>query len=954
MTQAAPKPWAQTVLLHPDVLSEDFSEDIFALDLGPLADGSGSVPKVYREPERFFRASFVTSGQRILLKDVLSRLSGGQGARVLKLMTPFGGGKSHTLATVFHAATSRAALNTIPEGKELPDCPKANVAVFDGQFFDAVAGKELPGSQGWRALTLWGWIAWKLKGEAGYNLVREHDQTRVAPGGDTILTLLGDDPNLILLDEVLHYLISAGGVKAEQTTLRDETITFIQKLTVAVSNTKRTAMVFSLQSSKRESLDYVNLLQTIDHMAARKDQRREPVVDDEVLKVIQRRLIAQRPEENQTAPTAQAFQDVLARMRRAYATSESQAQEADEEANALYQRIQSAYPFHPALIDLMRERWAAIPDFQRTRGALRFLASCLRAAQKESSPRFLLGPGDIPMHDHEVRMAFFKEVGQQEDFKAVLEHDLIGANARVKKIDDRRERESATEVGKRSATRLATAILMYSFGGLKRGGDDDDYLPPGVTEFDLLAACVGPNLDSTTIQACLKELKDQCLYLHFDGTRYCFKKDPNVTLLVEQEADIVGRSNTRVDDKIKEMLEERLAGHREAIIWPKSSMDIPDKEPRFLIGYLPLDVAFKPKSEKEEISREFFEKHGDNHRKYRNGIALAMPSREQVPGLRRAIRYLTAVEQVEKRAKDHNLTDSQKSQLKERRRTEEAAVESAFLKLYPDVWLPRIEGGKMVCEIVAAGGRPLRSTLNDKKRAMIHERAMETLTEIQRKVFDKLNPAKIASSFNLGSGDNPVSGVRVADVVDGFFSFPGFTRLFSDKVIGRSVAKGVMDCVFGYYTGSPPSMGEDGTYQVNEAAVVFGKQVPEDEIDLEAGFLMLPEARPRPVAPAVPPDQPAPEPTVPPTPGQGPGPLPPDGTPPDVPPGQGARKRVSIHFAANRDKLFESWQAIANLADMAGTVSISIEANSEDGFDENKLRNAVLEPLEEADLIEVE
>jgi len=25
----------------------------------------------------------------------------------------------------------------------------------------------------------------------------------------------------------------------------------------------------------------------------------------------------------------------------------------------------------------MRERWAAIPDFQRTRGALRFLAACL-------------------------------------------------------------------------------------------------------------------------------------------------------------------------------------------------------------------------------------------------------------------------------------------------------------------------------------------------------------------------------------------------------------------------------------------------------------------------------------------------------------------------------------------------------------------------------------------------
>ena len=40
------KPWLENVQLHPDVLSETFSEDIFALDLGPLADcwpGCGPV-----------------------------------------------------------------------------------------------------------------------------------------------------------------------------------------------------------------------------------------------------------------------------------------------------------------------------------------------------------------------------------------------------------------------------------------------------------------------------------------------------------------------------------------------------------------------------------------------------------------------------------------------------------------------------------------------------------------------------------------------------------------------------------------------------------------------------------------------------------------------------------------------------------------------------------------------
>jgi len=40
MSSAPIKPWVEVVSLHPDVTSENFSEDIFALDLGPLADGN--------------------------------------------------------------------------------------------------------------------------------------------------------------------------------------------------------------------------------------------------------------------------------------------------------------------------------------------------------------------------------------------------------------------------------------------------------------------------------------------------------------------------------------------------------------------------------------------------------------------------------------------------------------------------------------------------------------------------------------------------------------------------------------------------------------------------------------------------------------------------------------------------------------------------------------------------
>src|SRR6266478_4879626 len=295
MSTVAIKPWVEVTALHPDVLAENFSEDIFALDLGPLADGNANVPAVYRDAEHFFRVSYLTKGLRGLLQDVLSRLEGGAGNRVLKLMTPFGGGKSHTLASLLHAARKRSALDVIPEGAALPKPGAVRTGVFDGQFFDATNGKVIPG-QKFRARTMWGWIAWSLGGMKGYELLRSQDEARVAPGADEILALLAEGPNLILLDEVLQYLISASGIKVHQTTLRDETMSFLHRLTGAVGNSANTALVFSLQSSKRESLEYVNLLDTVNHLAARKDQLREPVEGKEVLGVVQRRLLAKLPD----------------------------------------------------------------------------------------------------------------------------------------------------------------------------------------------------------------------------------------------------------------------------------------------------------------------------------------------------------------------------------------------------------------------------------------------------------------------------------------------------------------------------------------------------------------------------------------------------------------------------------------------------------------------------------
>ncbi len=925
------KPWTDLVKLHPDVEAGKLTEAVFAIDLGAIADNDPNVPVVNRDPEAFFRATYLTADLRKLLEEVLASLAGKEGYnRVLKLRTPFGGGKSHTLATLLHAARTRKALDVLPEAQGLASPKDVRVAVFDGEKFDARDGRQL--SSGKKIQTMWGWIAAQF-GDDAYAQVEGHDKDRVAPAGDVIAKMLSGKPCLLLLDEVLKYMERSAAVSVLESTLQRQTMDFIQSLTVEVARTKNSAMLYSLQWSAKESFGNRSLLDQLDKLVSRVDQIREPVTGDEVLPVLQRRLLGAQPRKQDADAVASAYQDVITGMRRAQAETEAARRQGEEEGVLLRDRMRTAYPFHPALIDLMKERWASVEGYQRTRGALRFLASCLHSQKAHGGARALLGPGEIPLKDVDVRVKFLKELGQQNDYDPVITSDIEGPNAKAKKIDDRLGRENPAYVSVRPATRLATAILMYSFGGLRReGGKEDDILPPGVGEVELLAACVGPDLDSVTASACLADLRNTCLYLHYDGVHYVFKKDPNVTLLVEQAEQGVGADETRA--KIREMLDRKLAGHRSARVWPVKSQDISDEDPSFIVAYLPLEFVGEKIAEQEKIAKELFEKYGDKPRRYRNGLGLAVPQKNQIEVLRRAVRYLIATDRVEAKKQQLRLTRDQLDQLKERRRTEEAAIESAFRQLYASVWLPRIQGGIIEIEKVEIGGRPLQAT-------GVHERVMELLTTAYQKVYSTLTPRKIVDLLKLGEAGR--LGVKTIDVQDAFYGFLGYPRLDAGVILRRAIAKGVLDKTFGYMSGTVPTLGPDSKYQVNPDKVAFNKLLTDDEVDLEAGFLMMPEAMPTTSAPTPTTGQ-----GIPPTPPTGPGPVPPG---PITPTGPQKVPSVHLAFEADCNQLFKVWKAIANLADKAGKVHVSVDAKSEEGFDPTWLRNAVKEPIEEADVI---
>ncbi len=942
------RPWTEVVRLHPDVEAGTLTEAAFAIDLGALASGDPAVPPTYRDAEAFFRATYLTADLRKLLEEVLASLAGKQGYnRVLKLRTPFGGGKSHTLAALFHAARSRRALDVLPEVRGFADPGDVAVAVFDGEKFDARDGRAVDG--GPTIQTMWGWLAWQIDPERAFPIVEGHDRDRVAPGGDKIREVLsvgaGGRPVLILLDEVLKYMERAAAVQVLESTLQRQAKDFLQNLTVEVAGSTKAALVYSLTWSAREALGNIALLEEIDKLAARVDQLREPVAGDEILPVLQRRLLAAPPEDGAASEVAAAYADAVTQMRRAYAETPADRQQAEEEGLALRDRIRAAYPFHPDLIDLMRDRWSSLDAFQRTRGALRFLASCLHSLKRQGGARALLGPGDVPLGDPDVRVKLLKELGAQNEYDPVISSDLEGPKARAKRIDERLAAEQPSLAGARPASRLATAIFLYSFGGLRRGdGAEAETLPPGVTESELLAASVGPDLDNLTATAVLAELRNTCLYLHHDGVRYVFKKDPNVTKLVEDAEQEVSREEARasgqgpVRAKVRGMLEERLAGHRGALLWPADTHEVPDEEPVFLVGYLPFEFADLKGPEQEARAIEFFTRYGNRPRRYRNGLALAVPERRQIEALRRAARYLLAVERVEAKRQVHRLSKEQLDQLKERRQTELSAAEAALRELYTSVWLPRVDGGQLVLEKVEKGGRPLQAT-------GVHQRVMELLTGLGApKVHARVTARKVMERLQLGSaaeGESSRPGVPVREIVDSFFSVLDPPRLSSADAIQLAIAEGVADGLLAYTHGAPPALRSDGTFQVAPERVVLRRTIGADEVDLDSGFVMVPSAVPQASAPGE--EAPAPPPS---TGAEGRGP-----SGPTVQPGE-PRRLIRLAFRATRDQVYKAFPAIANLADKSdeGKVKIEVEATSDQGYDPVWLRNAVEEPLSEADV----
>ena len=190
----------------------------FAADLYDVVMDRGS--SVYRTPYEFFSFTYPTYNLRELAKDVVTRLAGKSDKAVRQLELTYGGGKTHTLITLYHLVRDPATLPDIPAVPEFRQPHRHHAAASAGRRpalrqAGRREGHGGPGAGGdlrWLKHP-WSVLAYQIAGAEGLAILHAEgkaEERGSAPAEPLLVDLLTiprkedlDAPDLI--DEVLMF-----------------------------------------------------------------------------------------------------------------------------------------------------------------------------------------------------------------------------------------------------------------------------------------------------------------------------------------------------------------------------------------------------------------------------------------------------------------------------------------------------------------------------------------------------------------------------------------------------------------------------------------------------------------------------------------------------------------------------------------------------------------------------
>ena len=787
-----------------EVLTGEFREEMFLARLNDVA--KGQAHEIYQKPELFFANTHITGRVRSFFKEVLGRLSGknNTASACFRLETPFGGGKTHTLIALYHLVTAPLPEDTLKRlGLSASHFPteKVRTVVIVGDDLDPANGVD---RNGLKVRHLWGELAWQLGGPEGYRLVERSDQLGQAPGPQFLDRLIGEEPTLILIDELWQYMRRMGPA-------RDQLPPFMKTLTEWVTRPRsRTVLVLTLarggeQGQRRigdafaeENEELHRCLKEVQDVLNRPIRIVTPSGREDYEPILRQRLFQEVDMENGAA-VADKYMEVLRQAHQRGTPLPARVLQASYRDVLL-----NAYPFHPAFIDVLDGKLATLHNFQQTRGALRLLARVIRRLWSQGGPEeLLIHPFMVDLTDPDIVDELTGRL-DRPGFAKVVTYDIARADGQAHAQSIDRERFAGHPP---YAQRIATTLFLHSLPEAPARGADLD---------ELLAATLTPDSDPAHLQKALEYLQDEAWHLDFTGRRYFFQTEPSLVKIVLDETNAVPLldARTEVERRIKRMWRD--AG-LEVVHFPAEPADLEDK-PKGRLVLLHWDTAtFTAGSERApDKVRELWEYAGQQrtYRRFRNTLFFLVADGDRCDTMVQRARRWLALDRLlkdEQKLEAYRLGREQRQRLENWRNEADLELRVAITRAYCHLFYPAGEVDSPYRPL-AYEGLPVED--QGDTRANHTEtilRRLRELGKVKTAGDDPMAPALVRrDAFDRGEGS-----VALRTLFERYAERPRLPLLLEPTYLKEIVRLGVRNKVWLYYDKAQNLAYDDPQYVVD-------------------------------------------------------------------------------------------------------------------------------------------
>ena len=743
---------------------------------------------------------------------------------MIQTKTGFGGGKTHSLIALYHlinsvgALTNPAALSGESERTSIairemmkeagtdPDAVlDAKIAVLDCTFLSPTKVSRVV--DGDSVSTLWGEMAFQLGGEEAYRIVGEASRRGTSPAGELDELFQSVGPCVILIDELVSYVRNAGDSQ-------DNIYTFVQNLTQAVRRNRQTALVVTLPEHAIEAGGDMGIeaLGRLDNILGRIEATWEPLEVNEAFEVVRRRLFGGVIDEAERDRTCEAFAAMYSRNRSDFPQGVSE--------QRYLQRLKDCYPIHPEIFDRLYTDWSAIPQFQRTRGVLRMMATCISRLHLNSDPSPLIMPASLTLSDPALANEFVRLL--DGNWTAVLS-EVDRDNSRTDDIDKNVRRFA--DVGG-AARRIARTVFLGSApSGSVRGID--------VRQIRL--GTVQPGHGVSVYNEALGRMAGDLYFLYSADERYFFHVEENLNKVATDRAGAM--TEREVYDEIHSVMREAVGRRSDVIIFPQNSGEVPDIDNVRLV-ILPPDKSLPSRSaennEAESEARNTLLRRADASRVQKNTLLFLASRRDEVRHLDRVVRnYLAwhSIQEGDRRVE--NLEGDRRRQVVESVRHAASEVRAALVNAYRWAIAPFQPEPQDSSRFDMTSWQ-----INASDTGQIVESAFGKFVE-EEALVETLSPDALGAMLNQYIWNSDRDHVSVEQLWDMMTSNVYMHRLRNKNVLIDCIRRGVPESKFGYAEGYDANADTDQYrgMRFDEATDegLFGIS------DLEHGLLVNPE-----------------------------------------------------------------------------------------------------------------